>query len=80
MQKKMTYSLNQLKKAMLFSLIGGIVIGVFFTKISTQNKLIEQMVAKEAQKPELTEEQKATKARMEGPAFQDVVLGDERKY
>ncbi len=71
-----SYNLNHLKKVALIALFIGIGLGVIFTKISTQNKLIEQMVSKQVARDELNAKQNA----IDKKAFKDVIVGDGRKY
>ncbi len=70
------YDVKQVKKIAIIALIFGIGLGVIFTKISTQNKLIDQMVSKQVARDELNAKQNA----IDKEAFKDVIVGDERKY
>ncbi len=70
------YSLNHLKKVSIISLVIGVALGVIFTKISTQNKLIEQMVSKQVERDAWNAKQDA----IDKDDFKDVIVGNERKH
>ncbi len=71
-----SYSISYLKKVAIIALFIGIALGVFFTKMSTQNKLIEQMVSKQVARDELNVKQDA----IDKDSFKDVIVGNGRKY